>query len=433
MNREELLQQINEWNEHDEHQKIIDAIEALPREEWGYELTCLLARAYNNVSDLHDPRLEKAVSLLESVREEGKDDALWHYRLGYALYYLGRKNEALPCFRRAAELDPDDSDALQFIGWCENALQERSNVAASLDHSDGINSEEIEIDMDIDAVKQELKDLCRNAIHLSIGGKGTSVVGGTHFGGVPDVPTDFVWPTYEGTSFDGNEVKSRPLSFLAQFNCAEFAALDTEGLLPKTGVLSFFYEMESMCWGFNPKDAGCARVFWFEDVSALAPAKVPEDLDQDLRFPMLQIAMETETSFIDGQDYYICHEDDIDWSAMGEVLEDLGIEDPENCSKLLGWPNLIQGSIMQECEFASRGYYLGNPEGWATISQEERERIKRTSLEDWRLLFQLDTVESAEDNFELMFGDCGRIYFCIRKEDLLARRFDRVWLILQCY
>ena len=432
MNKEELLQQINEWNEHDEHQKIIDAIEALPQEERGYELICLLARAYNNVSDPRDPRLETAVSLLESVREDGKDDALWHYRLGYALFYLHRKEEALPCFRKVLELDPDDPDALQFIQRCENALQATSSATASLGHSNGINSEEIEIDMDIDAIKQELKGLCRNAIHLNISGKGRFTSGGTHFGGVPDVPADFVWPAYEGTSFDG-KVKSRPLSFLAQFNCAELATLDTEELLPKTGVLSFFYEMESMCWGFDPKDAGCARVFWFEDVSTLAPAKVPEDLDQDFRFPMLNIAMETETSFIDGQDYYICHENDIDWRAMGEILEDLGIEDPENCSKLLGWPNLIQGSIMQECEFASRGYYLGNPEGWAKIPQEERERIKQTSLEDWRLLFQLDTVESAEDNFELMFGDCGRLYFCIRREDLLARRFDRVWLILQCY
>ena len=31
-----------------------------------------------------------------------------------------------------------------------------------------------------------------------------------------------------------------------------------------------------------------------------------------------------------------------------------------------------------------------------------------------------------------MFGDCGRIYFYIRREDLLARRFDRAWLVLQC-
>ena len=47
------------------------------------------------------------------------------------------------------------------------------------------------------------------------------------------------------------------------------------------------------------------------------------------------------------------------------------------------------------------------------------------------LLFQLDTVELGD--FELMFGDCGHIYFYITKEDLAARRFDRIWLVLQCY
>ena len=125
MNRKELLSQINEWHEKNKHQKIINTIEALPKEEWGYELTCLLARAYNNVSP--EPNdwpndLGRAVSLLESVREDGKDDALWHFRLGYALYFLDREDEALPCFRRAAELDPNDSDALYFIGECEKTL-----------------------------------------------------------------------------------------------------------------------------------------------------------------------------------------------------------------------------------------------------------------------------------------------------------------------
>ena len=104
MNREELLRQIDKWHNKGQHQKIVDAIEALPQEEWGYELTCLLARAYNNIPGA--PQLEKAVSLFESVREEGKDDPLWHFRLGYALFYLDREAEAHPCFRRAAKLDP---------------------------------------------------------------------------------------------------------------------------------------------------------------------------------------------------------------------------------------------------------------------------------------------------------------------------------------
>ena len=166
MNREELLKQIKEWNGKGEHKKIVDAIEALPREEWGYELTCLLARAYNNMKGA--PQLEKAVSLFESVREEGKDDPLWHYRLGFALYYLHRAEEALTCFRRALELDPDDSDTLQFIGWCEAAQKTKVVVAERVGESD--RSDFKEINMDTDAVKQELKGLCRNAIHLNIVG-----------------------------------------------------------------------------------------------------------------------------------------------------------------------------------------------------------------------------------------------------------------------
>ncbi|KMV74442.1 hypothetical protein FSCG_02162 [Fusobacterium vincentii 4_1_13] len=31
-----------------------------------------------------------------------------------------------------------------------------------------------------------------------------------------------------------------------------------------------------------------------------------------------------------------------------------------------------------------------------------------------------------------MFGDCGYIYFWIKKEDLKSKNFDNVWLILQC-
>ena len=135
MNREELLQQVKDWNNENDHQQIVDAIEALPREEWGYELTSLLARAYNNLAMIGGKTaneqhglLEKAVSLLESVREAGQDDDRWHFRLGYALYYLDRTEEALTCFRRTHELAPEDSTALQFILWCENTLESKSET-----------------------------------------------------------------------------------------------------------------------------------------------------------------------------------------------------------------------------------------------------------------------------------------------------------------
>jgi len=46
------------------------------------------------------------------------------------------------------------------------------------------------------------------------------------------------------------------------------------------------------------------------------------------------------------------------------------------------------------------------------------------------LLCQISSFD--EDGAELMFGDCGLIYFSIKKEDLEKKNFDNIWLVLQC-
>ena len=117
-----------------------------------------------------------------------------------------------------------------------------------------------------------------------------------------------------------------------------------------------------------------------------------------------------------------------DYRFFDQARRELGYAYPDNRSQLLGWPDIIQNNMTLECELVSRGHYLGG--SWESVPQEERDALRAPSVQDWRLLFQLDTVASGD--FELMFGDCGRIYFYIRREDLLARRFDRAWLVLQC-
>lgn len=102
-------------------------------------------------------------------------------------------------------------------------------------------------------MEQMIKAMERSGIDVQIGGAAKTAVGGTRFGGQPDVPADFVWPTFTTDTYEDDEVKARPLTFLAQFDCAELAALDKDDLLPETGVLSFFYEMGSQRWGFDPK------------------------------------------------------------------------------------------------------------------------------------------------------------------------------------
>lgn len=259
--------------------------------------------------------------------------------------------------------------------------------------------------------------------------QGKLAVGASKFGGRPDVPADFVWPVFETDTREDDQVKERPLAFLAQFDCAQLAPLDPEGLLPKEGLLSFFYELESQCWGYDPKDAGCARVFWFE--GPLAPAEFPAELAEDFRLPEMAAQLSGATDAPDFQD--ACPALEYPWTAndyriFDQARRELGMDYPANRSQLLGWPDIIQNNMTLQCELISRGYYLGG--SWEKIPLEERSALRTPSVRDWQLLFQLDTVENGD--FELMFGDCGRIYFYIRREDLAQRRFDRVWLIQQC-
>ena len=228
------------------------------------------------------------------------------------------------------------------------------------------------------------------------------------------------------------KVAKRPLSFVAQFDCAELAKYDAERLLPERGVLSFFYEMDSMRWGFDPKDKGCARVYWFEDSAALEAAEFPDDLEEDYRFPALAVKMRAEPSLPGWEDFIEIYPEEAESGDEGDefftVRAELGDDAPDERSKLLGWADAIQGSMPAECELVTRGYYLG---GCDEIPKNEVEEAEKEAPDKWLPLFQLDTV--ADGDFELMFCDCGRLYFYITRDDLAARRFENVWLILQCY
>ena len=72
----------------------------------------------------------------------------------------------------------------------------------------------------------------------------------------------------------------------------------------------------------------------------------------------------------------------------------------------------------------SNGIYCGNPKGY----DEGRKRGLEAGATDWRLLLQVDSDEQTG----MMWGDMGRLYFMIHKDDLQYRRFDKVWQILQC-
>ena len=248
-------------------------------------------------------------------------------------------------------------------------------------------------------------------------------------GGKPFLPADFIWPVFTGKEDD----VTRPLSFFCQLNLSEVAPFDTEYLLPAHGMLSFFYECESFCCGFDPKDKGAARVFYFEDVNGFVPFDIPEDLEQEYRIPELAIELKAEKSFPMNEEFDIHSAIEIEygWEDYDELMEELG-QNMEDCDrhKILGYADIIQGEMLSECERTTRGLYCGDPESYQNTPKEVAADIQEKAKE-WILLLQLSTIE--KDGFEFMFGDCGMLYYYIKKEDLAARRFENMWFSLQCF
>lgn len=106
----DLMKQCEIWNEKEEYQAIIDAIEALPEAEKTPALVSELARAYNNRAQVGDRvQFERAVDLLKSVEEHFQDEHNWNYRIAYAYYYLDEEGPALRHFEKALEARPGDA------------------------------------------------------------------------------------------------------------------------------------------------------------------------------------------------------------------------------------------------------------------------------------------------------------------------------------
>ncbi len=115
----DLLEQCQKWCEHEEHEKIIDVLEAIPEEERTPEMDSELARAYNNIAEAEDRELyKKALHLLLPHEEYFKGDHRWNFRVGYAYFYLNQEGRALPYFKAALEARPGDGDTEEMIEAC---------------------------------------------------------------------------------------------------------------------------------------------------------------------------------------------------------------------------------------------------------------------------------------------------------------------------
>lgn len=133
---------LNRLHEEDNHEEIIKILESEGAEH-DYDTICYLARAYNNRGEEGD--YDKAADLLQMVYDMGKDDPLWHYRLGYAYFFSGRYEDALMCFEESLHLDPSDEDVDFFITECKEQILRRNGLFDEELNPEVYSSEEEEI------------------------------------------------------------------------------------------------------------------------------------------------------------------------------------------------------------------------------------------------------------------------------------------------
>lgn len=224
-------------------------------------------------------------------------------------------------------------------------------------------------------------------------------------GGLPDLPARFEWP------LNGE----RPLEFLLQLNLTALRGMEMARLLPRTGVLSFFYDTEKQPWGFTPSDRSGFRVVHFQEMSTFLRRQVPPGghvLDERALdfFPRISIPHPG--------------------SQAGDTLEIR--------SGMMDWELDRYAEFASEYERAqgpplsdTNHHFLGYSENIQNDMQLQTQQVCGFDVPaaDWVLLLQLDSDPSANLNW----GDAGMLYFWIPRQDLRDKKFDRTWVILQCH
>ncbi len=245
-------------------------------------------------------------------------------------------------------------------------------------------------------------------------------IGGTRFGGLPDVPPGWVWPEPENG-----------IEFLAQLNFEELAPFDHNGVLPRHGLLSIF--IRNLCYGWKDDGSDYLVSFYDGDMTLLQRAEAPEDF---------AIFGQKESSNSDLMVYRAASVEPYNIISIVDsfTLYLRGLMDGHLADQVHGFSinrNLPPGIDYYwdyHCSDQLLGFYGdGALEAWGkqtgknyySLEPHEKEAANY-EIDKWILLLQID----SHDELGMMFSDAGIYFLMIHQDDLAARRFDRVYITM---
>ncbi len=273
------------------------------------------------------------------------------------------------------------------------------------------------------AAAADLWSLRRPALRIVAGAQVGPRSPGCRLGGRPLAAPGAARPVDDGD----------PLDLLVQLDLAAVARVQPGLPLPDHGVLSFFYDTADPPWQHLEPDPTRWRVRW--ESGDLAPASGP-DLPASPSYPARAARLEAAVSLPDGSDDFVDLIVDVDQTETMAgtrqarcVLDDLITAGRPVGHQLLGWPHLVQGSMVWGCQQESdvHRHRRAHGEHAARPAAEDWDRLEAAlRVADWRLLLQLGT--DREMGWD--WGG-GALYFLLPAADLAAGRFERTWTVVQ--
>jgi hypothetical protein len=240
-------------------------------------------------------------------------------------------------------------------------------------------------------------------------------LGRCRIGGAPDLPEGMPWPRRSdaaGESPDEWEADlNSPLQFILQVNLADVAPFDVAGVLPRAGLLSFFFH-----WDEHTDPGDEVAYIVLSEPTGLRRAEVPEDLPAESRYQALELVP--------------C----LEWTLP--TLEDAGVSvsvldaGPADLQLYRFWDDAI--------ERATQAQGFPGPHQGGTVIHRllgHPNLIQSPGLADGtRLLLQVDSDGGASESPRtgMMWGDGGRLYYLIGEDRLRAHRLaDRPWVLVE--
>lgn len=308
-------------------------------------------------------------------------------------------DRALALYRECAAAG---RDVAALVAWLEEQREEAAGPQPPLPHDEGEAIAMLARRAGLDRVAEATSALRRSSIRLS---KSAATSGASRLGGAPELAPGTAWPT--GAS-------GRPLSFVAQIDCAEAWPFDLEQRLPFEGRLAFFCDLEPARGRREVDPRACAVLYEpagerLVETSPPDPERATPELAPRAVLasnePTLPVAGARAVSALglddDEHEGYVALRDALVPAHLGDRRPPL--------HRMLGHADALRGDP------ALTAARAGSPAPAAGGDAEHA-----------TLLLQLDAdAEVATPWTE------GRLFVWIRDADLAARRFDAAWAYLE--